>query len=441
MTKFIKILSSLILCICLFACQDDLTVLESVDPDSTGSTLLSRSGSDESDYESPVYTGEQILLDESALESATEYFKATNFSFVSPHNLYAVYTTDIDTVAVKTFQNIVKITDFNDNPVSEILVTLVPTAEYYSTHKTMDWSNFRFYEKNSDFSGYEIYADPENGYVFGIRYYQNGHYQYGSVLCEGDVNPNMKRAFLLKLAQNFSFIKTDARTRGDFILVEETIIIRSDWSDELGLPEIKIVTVDIKPVEAGGDHDIIHTNYLSSGLNGKYDNSDYLQKDDIEIEGNILFKHPIISSYLIDDIYPVGGYESSPCLAVALALQYFDMSMTPEQILSEVDSDDSQSFMNIFNDYITASDLESLISKYLNYYKGNVSAVHNAISTGKSVIAVSKTGYDGCIYKCMLIVGYTSGRDFIYLDPVTGNLKCRPNDLLDGYVFVITGKK
>ena len=440
MTKFLKTIFSFIVCSSLFACQDDLIVLESVDPYSTGSTLLSRSGSDESDYESPVYTGEQILLDESALESATEYFKATNFSFVSPHNLYAVYTTDIDTVAVKTFQNIVKITDFNDNPVSEILVTLVPTAEYYSTHKTMDWSNFRFYEKNSDFSGYEIYAEPENGNVFGIRYYRNGQYQYGSVLREGDINLYMKRAFLLKLAQNFSFIKTDSRTKGAIVDEEKAFeydFEKEEWK-EITIKTIYVVTDPTGPNK--GDADDPYGTYLT-GSGGVHDGKDYLQKDNIEVDGNTFFKQPVISSYLIDGQFPNGGYESSPCLAVSLALKYFGKGMMPDLILSEVDSDDSQSFMNIFNDYITTSDLESLISKYLNYYKGNVNSVHNAISSGKSVIAVSKTGYGGCIYKCMLIIGYTAERDLIYLDPVTGCLKCRPNDLLEGYTFVITGKR
>lgn len=423
----------------LFGCKEEYDEGFGYDSDLNKLSILTRSKHEITD-ESPLLTGERYMIPEESYESSWEEFTAINLGFISDKDLYAVFLLNGDFITVKTFQNIVKITNKSNDISKEVLVTLVPDPDYYRSGESMNWENFLFYGKKSDFTGYEIFADPDNGKVFGLWYCYNGKRQYGTLLREIDMCLNMKQAFLLKLAQNFSFIKVDKKKTRDAMYVEEVETIEWGDNESWHKESITIVWMAIIPEkDSQQDSDSSLSDYLtSSGGGTSKDEIDLLQKDQMKLFGNTFFKEPIISSYLVDSEFPKGGYDSSPCLSVSLALMYYGVNLTPQYIWSEVDNPDY--CYSIFNDYIDPADLEMLISKHLLYYKCGSGEIMSAINVGKCCIAVSRTGLGLCTYKCMLIVGYTLDHDYIYLDPVTGLLKCRSNDFLEDYTFVIYGK-
>lgn len=424
-TRFLILIA---LCgIMFWGCQED-TMLSSSE-DSASNNLSTRT-----EDKCPLFTGERILDLESAFESSWNGFMARNINFEAEKQLFALYSNENDTTIVRTFQNIVRIYDDSEKMIKEILVTLVPTVEYYQTHPTIDWETLSFYNNTSDFTGYEFFANPKNGNIYGAWYYVQGQKQYGTILQKDDLNFRMKQAFILKLAQKFSLIQLDNKKTRDKIEIE--VYEELDMGDGIKRKVCRsyIKRIDDSAVDADGGRD-----YIGGSTGGRRDPTDLMQRDSISVEGNTFFTQPIITSYLLNSTFPAGGYDSSPCFAVTLALEYFSKYLTPEQIWESVDT--PEYFYNIFNDNISKEDLETLISKHLRYYSTSSQGVLSAIRSGRPCITVSKTGLGNCVYKCMLIVGITIDNYYIYLDPVTGGLRCRYNDFLNDYTFVITGSK
>ena len=385
---------------------------------------------------SPFYTGIIQIHTENSLTSKRNEHIAENIAFEAANTLWAVFKNDNDTTIVKTFQNLIRISDDSGKQIKEIITTLIPTPQYAKNHTNLNWNDFKFYDRQSDFTGYEIYSTPDEGMIFGAWYYEDGKQQYGTILYDDDPHLRIKSAFLERILRNISFTQTENRKTREYQEYEEAIEIW-ETDDNNKVNSVIIVFEHITPTgRVQTDSDDACSDYLGGGRGGRYDTTDYLQKDSVKIEGCTFVKESIINSYYLDgSIYPYGGYGSSPCLAISLALLYYDTFISLDTIWSELDSPDY--FYNIFDDYIDAGDLEYLISKYFRYHNISAGSICSNIKNKRLCITVSKTGNSQCIYKCMLIVGYTQETTLIYLDPVTGEMKHRPNDCLDDFTFVI----
>ena len=385
---------------------------------------------------SPLYTGARQIHTEKTLVSRSNGYTAENIAFESSQILWAVFRANNDTTLIRSFQNLIRISDESGRQIKEMITTLVPTPEYAKDHLILNWNDLKFYDHQSDFTGYEIFSTPDDGMVFGAWYYENGKRQYGTILYDNDPHLRIKTAFLERILRSISFVQTEHKKTREYREYEEVIEIW-EMDNQNIMHSVVIVFEHIEPTGRDqADSDDSSSDYLGGGRSDRYHTTDYLQRDAVKIEGSTFVKESIINSYYLDgSIYPYGGYGSSPCLAISLALLYYDKFISVDTIWSTLDSPDY--FYNIFDDYIAAGDLEYLISKYFRYHKVPAGSICSNIKNKRLCITVSKTGDSQCIYKCMLIVGYTQENTLIYLDPVTGEIKHRSNDCLDEFTFVI----
>lgn len=408
------------------------------------SSTLTRSNTEEN--LAPIDPVINSLNTENLKTSYFEGYKAENIPFTADFKIYARFNDRNDSTLVKTFQNVVKIYNEINELKQEYLITIVPSIEYCENHESFNWNKFLFYQKDTDFCGYELISDTK-GNICGIYYYENGKRQYGTFLSDNQEAINIKRAFLLKLANNISFVKIRNKTKVQYTYYEETEIFY-DYSSGLDKPkpiELKwtiIIRIEDSSLDNGNVGD-----YIGGGGSSK-DENDNLQQDYVEVDGSKFFNERFISEFPLE-----GGAESSPCYAISNALKYLNINTTPDEIWQEVDAnneDNSQevgedgfpieggSFMQIYNDYIDKDDLKTLVSKYFWNFVISPFRITSNIHSGRPCIAVYKTGTRSCIYKCVLAIGYTSNHEIIYVDPITQIIKKRPNDFLEGYCFALT---
>ena len=108
--------------------------------------------------------------------------------------------------------------------------------------------------------------------------------------------------------------------------------------------------------------------------------------------------------------------------------------------------------MTLFNG-IDANDIKGFVDKYFMTQSTNYNAIKNAIDSGYIIMASMyiSTEYNGVLpnvqpmlnYHNILIVGYDSSRNYVYMDPEYGYLCTQSNDRiqLSQYFIIIKGRK